>query len=109
MVAVFVLAVVVWMRSVESTPIATVTAATYEVVSDSKVTVTFAVLRPDPSVAVECTVEATDASGAQVGAALVEVPPGSETSTPVRSTLTTFARAEAASAIENGCFAVDGA
>lgn len=103
-VALVILAVVLLMASWQSAPLATTSSATFHVVSPNEVTVTFAVTRSDPSVAVTCAVEATDETYAQVGAATLEIPPSEARTVTVSTTLSTLRRAEIARPIENGCF-----
>ncbi|WP_158277248.1 DUF4307 domain-containing protein [Serinibacter arcticus] len=85
---------------------ATVTGSSYQVISDSQVRVAFSVVRDDPDVALRCTVQALDASHAQVGVTLVDVPAGGARAVPLTVDVTTFARAEQADATANGCVAV---
>ncbi|TGO04162.1 DUF4307 domain-containing protein [Serinibacter arcticus] len=85
---------------------ASVTGSSYRVVSDSQVTVSFSVLREDPEVPLRCTVQALDVSHAQVGVTLVDVPAGGPRVVPLTVDVTTFARAEQADAVSNGCVAV---
>lgn len=104
-VAVAITAGAVWFALADDAEIATTTAASFTVVDENNVTLTFNVERPDPSVALTCTAEATDASHAQVGARIFEVPSGSERDQTVTVSIVTFARAEQAQPIENSCFA----
>lgn len=86
---------------------ATVTGSSYRVVSDTQVTVSFSVLRGDPEIPLRCTVQALDTSHAQVGVALVDVPAGGAREVPLTVDVTTFARAEQADAVSNGCVALE--
>lgn len=105
-VAIVITAISLWFTIAEESPVATVTPPTYTVLSDHEVSVSFTVERPNPAVPVQCTVEATDASKAQVGVVNVTVPATEESATQITAQVTTFARAEQAEAIENSCFAV---
>lgn len=94
---------VLWLSFGPRTPAISVGGSSYAVQSDAAVRVSFSVTRDDPSQAVTCAVQALDASHAQVGVTLVDVPAGSARTTPVTVEVTTFARAEQADAMENGC------
>ncbi|GMA30534.1 DUF4307 domain-containing protein [Litorihabitans aurantiacus] len=86
---------------------ASVTGSSYQVLSDSSVRVAFSVVRDDADVAFACSVQALDASHAQVGVTVVEIPAGGARTVPVSVDVTTFARAEQADAIANGCLALE--
>lgn len=109
LVAVVLTAVVVAINLLGDDAVATAQAVSYEVTSDEAVVVQLAVTRPDPAVAVTCTVEAVDASLAQVGARTVEVParPGGAHTVTLEVEVATYARAEQGRAVENGCFAIE--
>lgn len=103
LVAIIATAVVLWLSFGPRTPAITVGGSSYAVQSEHSVRVSFSVTRDDPSQAVTCAVQALDASHAQVGVTLVEVPAGPDRTTAVTVDVTTFARAEQADAMENGC------
>ncbi|WP_454301235.1 DUF4307 domain-containing protein [Salana multivorans] len=73
-VAVVITTIVVLLNVTGDDAVATAQVVSYEVTSPEQTVVQLAVTRPDPSVVVTCSVEAIDASLAQVGARVVEVP-----------------------------------
>lgn len=96
-------AIVAWLALAPGSPSASVTGSSYQVISDTQVRVAFSVIRDDPEIPLRCTVQALDASHAQVGVALVDVPAGGAREVPLTVDVTTFARAEQADAPSNGC------
>ena len=100
-------AIVAWLAlTPDSSSSASVTGSSYQVLSDTQVRVAFSVIRDDPELPLRCTVQALDASHAQVGVALVDVPAGGQREVPLQVDVTTFARAEQADAPSNGCVAL---
>ena len=97
---------VLWLSFGPRTPAITVGGSSYSITSDESVRVSFSVTRDDPSQAVNCAVQALDATHAQVGVAVVEVEAGTDRTTPVTVDVITFARAEQADAMEAGCVPV---
>ncbi|WP_454295775.1 DUF4307 domain-containing protein [Salana multivorans] len=104
-VAVVITAIVVLLNVTGDDAVATAQVVSYEVTGPEETVVQLAVTRPDPSVAVTCSVEAIDASLAQVGARVVEVPAAGSRTTTLTVEIATYARAEQGRALENGCFA----
>lgn len=107
-VAVVITTIVVLLNVTGDDAVATAQVVSYEVTSPEQTVVQLAVTRPDPSVVVTCSVEAIDASLAQVGARVVEVPSASSRTTTLTVEIATYARAEQGRALENGCFPADG-
>lgn len=105
LVAVVITAIVVVLNVSGREAVATAEVVAYEVTGPEETVVQLAVTRPDPAVPVTCSVEAVDASLAQVGARVVEVPAATTRTTMLTVEITTYARAEQGRALENGCFA----
>lgn len=107
-VAAIITAIVVAINVTGQEPVATAQVLSYEVTSPARTVAQVAVTRPDATVPVTCAVEAVDGSLAQVGARTFEVPAaaGRGHTATFEVEIATYARAEQARALENGCFAV---
>lgn len=103
-VAVVVGAVAVYLALGSSEPGITLSQASYSTPSDSLMEITVTAYREDPSQAWTCAFEALDASRAQVGVVLVDIPPSEQASEVLTVEVPTLARGEIGRAVDNGCY-----